>query len=42
MMVFEEVEGIGSLEASLLSAGSNAIFLALLYTLPLAAFAARE
>jgi hypothetical protein len=34
MMVFEEVDGIGRLEAFLISAGINAIFLALLYLLP--------
>jgi len=34
MMVFEEVDGIGRLEAFLVSAGINAIFLALLYLLP--------
>jgi hypothetical protein len=34
MMVFEEVDGIGRLGAFLISAGINAIFLALLYLLP--------
>jgi predicted exporter len=34
MMVFEEVDGIGRLEAFLISAGINAIFLALLFLLP--------
>jgi hypothetical protein len=34
MMAFEEVDGIGRLEAFLISAGINAIFLALLYLLP--------
>jgi hypothetical protein len=34
MMVFEEVDGIGRLQAFFISAGINAIFLALLYLLP--------
>jgi hypothetical protein len=34
MMVFEEVDGIGRLQAFLLAAGINAFFLVLLYTLP--------
>jgi hypothetical protein len=34
MMVFEEVDSIGRLEAFLISAGTNAIFLVLLYTVP--------
>jgi len=34
MMVFEEVDGIGRLEAFLISAGTNAIFLVLLYIVP--------
>jgi hypothetical protein len=34
MTVFEELDGMGRLEAFLLSAGSNAIFLVLFYTLP--------
>jgi hypothetical protein len=34
MMVFEEVDGIGRLQAFLISAGINAIFLVLLYVLP--------
>jgi hypothetical protein len=34
MMVFLEVDGIGRLEAFLVSAGTNAIFLVLLYTVP--------
>jgi hypothetical protein len=34
MMILEEVDGIGRLQAFLISAGINAIFLALIYTLP--------
>jgi len=34
MMVFEEVDGLGRLQAFLLAAGINAFFLVLLYTLP--------
>ena len=34
MRVFEEVDGIGRLEAFLVSAATNTIFLILLYTLP--------
>jgi predicted exporter len=34
MMVFEEVDGIGRLQAFLISAGINTIFLVLLYVLP--------
>ncbi len=34
MMILEEVDGIGRLQALLISAGINAIFLALIYTLP--------
>jgi hypothetical protein len=34
MIVLEEVDGIGRLPAFLISAGINAIFLALIYTLP--------
>jgi hypothetical protein len=34
MMVFEEVDGLGRLEAFLISAGTNAIFLVLLYSVP--------
>jgi hypothetical protein len=34
MMVFDELDGIGRLQAFLISAGINAIFLALLYLLP--------
>jgi hypothetical protein len=34
MMVLEEVDGIGRLKAFLISAGMNAIFLVLLYTVP--------
>lgn len=34
MMVFEEVDGIGRLQAFFVSAGINAVFLALLFVLP--------
>jgi hypothetical protein len=34
MMILEEVDGLGRLEASLISLGINAIFLALVYLLP--------
>ena len=34
MMVFEEVDGIGRLQAFLISGGINAVFLVLLYLLP--------